>query len=164
MDKELIKEMRLAIKKNQIDDVKNLIQNNEGLIDTETIWGSFLHDAATFGTYEIAKYFIECGVDIHKKDKTFERSALTNAAFKGYLDIVQLLYDNGAILDVSNFSDNPLFAAIYNGHFDIVKFLIEKGIDLHVHYPLGKLDNVNAHEYARQYGKTEIANYIKGRM
>ena len=52
MDKELIKEMRQAIKKNQIDDVKHLIQNNEGLIDTETIWGSFLHDAATFGTYE----------------------------------------------------------------------------------------------------------------
>lgn len=164
MDKELIKEMRQAIKKNDLDTIKYLIDNNEGLLDVVTTFGTFLHDASTFGMYDVAKYFVECGIDINRKGGVGDSSALTRAAFKGYKNIVELLYENGAHLDVSSFDRNPLFAAIYNGHIDVVRFLVEKGIALKEYYAIGDLEKVDAYEYARQYGQTEIANYLKDNM
>lgn len=160
MDKELIKNMRQAIKNNEIDTVKCLIDNNEELLNAVTVFGTFLHDASSYGMYDIAKYFVECGIDVNRKGGVRESSALTAAAFNGYKNIVELLYENGAILDVSSFAGNPLFAAIYNGHFEVVRYLVEKGIELKTCYAIGDLEKVDAYEYARQYGQTEIANYL----
>ena len=164
MDKELIKNMRQAIKSNEIDTVKQLIDNNDGLLDAVTVFGTFLHDASTYGMYDIAKYLVDRGIDVNKRGGGRDSSALTSAAFKGYKNIVELLYENGANLDISSFERNPLFAAIYNGHFDVVKFLVEKGIDLNVCYAVGDFDKIDAYEYARQYGQTEIADYLQGNM
>lgn len=164
MDKELIKNMRQAIKSNEIDTVKQLIDNNDGLLDIVTVFGTFLHDASTYGMYDIAKHLVECGIDVNKRGGGRDSSALTSAAFKGYKNIVELLYENGASLDISCFERNPLFAAIYNGHFDVVKFLVEKGIDLNVCYAVGDFDKIDAYEYARQYGQTEIANYLRSNI
>lgn len=164
MDKELIKEMRQAIKKNELDTIKYLINNNDGLLDIVTTFGTFLHDASMYGMYDVAKYLVECGIDINKKGGVRDSSALTIAAFKGYKNIVELLYENGTHLDVSSFDRNPLIAAIYNGHLDVVRFLVEKGIDLKAYYAIGDLEKVDAYEYARQYGQTEIANYLKAKL
>lgn len=161
MDNNLIKEMRQAIKRNELDTVKQLIDNHHGLLQVVTVFGTFLHDAATYGMHDIAKYFVACGIDVNKKGGARDSSALTIAAFRGYQNIVELLYENGAILDVSSFPANPLFAAIYNGHFEVVRFLVEKGIELNVCYAIGDLDKVDAYEYARQYGQTEIAKYLQ---
>ena len=65
------------------------------------------------------------------------------------------------LLDAGTFEANPLFSAIYNNHFDVAKYLIDNGIDLKAAYAIGELDNCDALEYARQYGRTEIADYIK---
>lgn len=75
-----------------------MIDNNDGLLDVVTIFGTFLHDASTYGKY------------------------------------------------------------------DVVKYLVEKGIDFNVHYAIGELENVDAYEYARQYGQTEIAEYLKSKL
>jgi len=164
MDKELIKKMREAIKHNELGTVKYLVDNNDDLLNVETVFGTFLHDASRYGKYDIAKYFVDCGMDVNKKGGTREGTALTEAAFEGYMNIVELLYENGAIPVVSSFSANPLFAAIYNGHFEVVRFLVENGIDLKVYYAIGDLDKVDAYEYARQYGQTEIANYLQDKI
>ncbi len=161
MDKILIKEMRQAIKDNDLNTVSTLVENNDGLLNVVTIFGTFLHDASMYGMYDIAKYLTDCGIDVNKKGGTRDSSAMTIAAFNGYMDIVKLLYENGADLDVSSFERNPLFAAIYNGHFEVVKYLVEKGIDLEANYAIGDLEKVDAYEYARQYGRTEIANFLK---
>ena len=164
MDKEIIKEMRNAIKKNDLYTIKYLIDNNDGLLDVVTIFGTFLHDASTYGKYDVVKYLVECGIDINRTGGVGDSSALTSAAFKGYMNIVELLYEKGADFDISSFYRNPLFAAIYNGHLDVARFLVEKGIDFKVHYAIGDLENVDAYEYARQYGQTEIAEYLKSKL
>lgn len=164
MDKELIKEMRQAIKNNDLNTIKQLNENNQGLLDVITTFGTFLHDASTYGMYDVAKYFIDCGIDVNIRGGIRNSSALTIAAFKGHESIVELLFENGTHLEVSSFDMNPLFAAIYNGHLDIVKFLVEKGIDLNACYAIGDLGKVDAYEYARQYGQTEVANYLKEKM
>ncbi|RKM55661.1 ankyrin repeat domain-containing protein [Butyrivibrio sp. X503] len=164
MDKEILKEMRKAIKSNDLEHIKELIDNNQGILEEVTPCGTFLQDAATFGLFDVARYLIERGIDINKTGGAGDVSALTDAAFEGDLDMVKLLYDNGAIFDVSTFARNPLIAAIYNDHFDVVKFLVEKGIDLTPCYGIGDYDNVNAYDYAKLYGRTEIADYLKEKM
>ncbi len=161
MDKELIKTMRQAIKENDLEAIRKLIHDNEGVINTVTPLGTFLHMATSSGMYDVVKFLLENGIDVNIKGGIRDSSAMTIAAFKGYMDICELLYDNGAQLDVSDFDRNPLFAAIYNGHYDIVKFLVEKGIDTKASYAIGDLDSCDAYEYARQYGRTEIADYLK---
>lgn len=46
----------------------------------------------------------------------------------------------------------------------MAKFLIDKGIDLTASYSIGELENVDAYEYARQFGQLEIADYIKEKL
>ena len=164
MNKEILREMQPAIEDNELNRVKALVEKNEGILKEKTPFGTFLHDAASEGTLDIAKYLIECGVDVNEKGGARDGSAITEASFEGYFDIVKLLMDNGALLDTSTFARNPLFAAIYNNHFDIVKALVEKGIDISVSYAIGDIESCDAYEYARQYGRTEIAEYLKEKM
>jgi ankyrin repeat protein len=59
---------------------------------------------------------------------------------------------------------NPLFGAIYGGHQEVVKYLVQKGIDVSIRYTGENIKNMNAYEYAREFGQTEIAEYLKQRM
>ena len=161
MDKEIVKEMRQAIKNNDIKYINSLLDKDAQMINCVTFWGTWLHDASRYGMYDVVKYLIEKGADVNKKGGTRNAGPLTNAAFEGHKDIIELLLENGAILDTSDFAVNPLFAAIYNGHIDVVKYLVENGIDLDASYDIGSLKDVDAYEYASQYGQTEIANYLK---
>lgn len=164
MDKEVIKLMRQAVKQGDLVGVKSMLDNNRDLLECVTPFGTWLQVAAAHGQTDIVEYLIRCGMDVNKSEGMSDGGPIKSAAFKGYLDIVKFLYDNGALMDVSEASRNPLFAAIYNGHLDIVKFLVEKGIDLNACYAIGDLEKVDAYEYARQYGQTEIANYLKEKM
>lgn len=161
MDLELLKEMRQAIKKNDIEKVKKMVETHEGIINEVTVFGTFLHDAVKKGYFDMTKYLIESGIDINKRAGTRDASPLTDAASRGNLEMVEFLYENGAVLDVSSFSRNPLIAAIYGNHMAVVKFLVENGIDLSPCYGLGDYDNINVYDYAKIYGRTEIANYLK---
>lgn len=46
IDKEIIKSMREVIKKGDLNLVKELNQDNDGLLDVDTPFGSWLHVAA----------------------------------------------------------------------------------------------------------------------
>lgn len=141
-----------------------MVSSNSDLLNVETPFGTWLEVAAKEGKFEIVEYFIKSGIDINKCCGISDGGPIKSAAFEGHLDIVTLLYNNGAILDVSTSRKNPLLAAIYNNHFDVVKYLVENGIDLTASYKIGNLDKCNAYEYANQYGRTEIAEYIKEKM
>ncbi|WP_283750446.1 ankyrin repeat domain-containing protein [Bacillus cereus] len=56
------------------------------------------------------------------------------------------------------------FGAIYDGHKEVVEFLVEKGIDISIRYTGENIKNMNAYEYAEEFGQTEIATYIKRKM
>ena len=161
MDKELIREIRQAIKQGNIDAVKSILEENPDMLDVETPFGTWLQMASAQGKIDIVKYLLERGIDVNKCTGVTDGGAIKDAAFKGHLDIVKLLIQNGAVLDVSTAEKNPLFAAIYNGHFDVVKLLVENGIDITAAYPIGELESCDAYEFARQYGQTEIADYLK---
>lgn len=50
------------------------------------------------------------------------------------------------------------------GHQEVVKYLVQKGIDVSIRYRGENIKNMNAYEYARELGQTEIAEYLKQRM
>lgn len=164
MDKEVLKLMREAIKSGELKRVKELLTSYDGLLDEDTLFGSWLHVAADFGRIDIAEYLIYCGIDLNRNGGISGGNPVRSAARHGHVEIIELLYKNGARLDVSEANRNPLFGAICNGHFDVVRFLVEKGIDISAQYDMGTLNNVDAYEYARQYGQTEIADYLKGKL
>jgi ankyrin repeat protein len=86
------------------------------------------------------------------------------AAGAGHLEIVKYLIEAGAELDVTLAKGNPLFGAIYGGHKEVVELLVENGIDISIRYTGESIKNMNAYEYAREFGQTEIAEYLKQKM
>ena len=165
MDKKsLNKAIRNAIKLGDINEVKQLIGNDKEILNTITSFGTWLHVAAKKGHREIVGYLIDKGIDIDAKGGTFDASALNLAAGAGHLEIVKFLLEAGAELDVSLAKRNPLFGAIYGGHKEVVEFLVEKGIDISIRYTGESLKNMDAYEYAREFGQTEIAEYLKGKL
>lgn len=161
MDKNDYKIIKSSIKKGEIIEIKKILEEKPDLINEITPFGSWLQIAAMYGQFEIAQYLIDKNIDINKCGGVLDGGPLAEACSKGHLNIIKLLLEKGANIDVSTSSANPLFAAIYNGHFDVVKFLVEKGIDIKATYEIGDIKECGAYEYARQYGQTEIANYLK---
>lgn len=164
LDKEKIKVVRNAIKQNDLNLVKSLVMEDKELMNADTVFGSWLHVAAAHGKVEIAEFLIECGLDVNRNGGISGGTPVRCAASDGHLDIIKLLRQNGAMFDVSEATKNPLFGAICNGHYEVAKYLIDNRIDITVKYPIGKLDNVDAYEYARQFGQTKIADYIKEKL
>lgn len=158
------KAIRNAIKLGDIIGVKKLIGSDTEVLNTITAFGTWLHVAAKNGQLEIVQYLIQKGIDIDVKGGTFDASALNLAAGSGYIEIVKYLIEAGAELEATLAKRNPLFGAIYGGHKEVVEFLVEKGIDITIRYTGENIKNMNAYEYAREFGQTEIAEYLKQKM
>ncbi|MED1559348.1 ankyrin repeat domain-containing protein [Bacillus paramycoides] len=163
-EKSLNKAIRNAIKIGDINEVKQLIGNDKEILNTMTTFGTWLHVAAKKGHLEMVEYLINKGIDIDARGGTFDASALNLAAGAGHLEIVKYLIKTGAELDVSLAKRNPLFGAIYGGHKEVAEFLVEKGIDISIRYTGENIKNMDAYEYAREFGQTEIAEYLKQKM
>lgn len=134
------------------------------LLNEMTSFGTWLHVAVKRGNMEIIEYLISKGIDVNVKDGTFDANALKTAAGAGQLEVVRYLIDNSSIMDTSLAQRNPLFGAIYSGHMNVVKELVERGIDVSVRYTSESLNDMDAHDYAKEFGQTEIANYLKGKI
>lgn len=163
-EKSLNKTIRNAIKLGDINEVKRLIGDDKEILSTMTSFGTWLHVAAKKGHLEMVEYLINKGIDIDARGDIFDASPIRVAAGAGHFEIVKYLIERGAELDVTLAKRNPLFGAIYGGHKEVVECLVEKGIDISIRYTGENIKNMNAYEYAREFGQTEIAEYLKQKM
>jgi uncharacterized protein len=146
------------IKHGDIDQAKELISNDEGLLHVVTPFGTWLHVAARDGDMDMI--LVKSGMDLNINEGVPKSAPIAHAASEGELSIVEYLFDNGAHLDVSASNRNPLFSAIYGGHLYLVKYLVGKGIDTTVKYTGDAMNELDAYEFAIESGQVEIAKYL----
>lgn len=92
------------------------------------------------GDYNGAAELLKQGVDVNDRDYA-GNTALHDAALKGHYDIVELLLDNGAEIDVRSGAtdlDTPLIDAASHSHVSIVKLLLDRGADPLIYNAQGK--------------------------
>jgi ankyrin repeat protein len=90
-----------------------------------------LIQAAMSGDIEQVKRYIEEDVDANRVDPEYGDTALSQAAFKGYTDIVELLLNK----QPSDYSKNlALILACQAGHESIVDKLLANGADVNAYF------------------------------
>ncbi|SCU86312.1 LAME_0D05534g1_1 [Lachancea meyersii CBS 8951] len=83
------------------------------------------------GKYDNAKRLIQEGFNVNDQDNA-GNSSLHEAALNGHLDIVELLLENGADINIQSYEpikDTPLIDAAANRHLDVVKLLLKFNAD-----------------------------------
>lgn len=75
-----------------------------------------------------------CWTLIHAAAIVLENTALMLACCGGHEDIVKLLIDSGADLELQNESGHtPLMEAASGGHVEVAKILLENGAGINTH-------------------------------
>ncbi|CAM4279257.1 ankyrin [Bacillus manliponensis] len=149
------------IKNGDIEQAKEIIITDKNLLDFVTPFGTWLHVAVRAGKLNMIKFLVESGMGININDGVPKSAPIAHAASEGEISIVEYLFDNGAILDVSDPNRNPLFSAIYGRHINIVKYLVQNGIDITANYTGDTMKDIDAYVFAIERGQTEIAEYLK---
>lgn len=164
-ENEILMPIHRAIKQGNLPEVMRLIADDESRLHMWTPFGTWLHDAASNGALDIVRWLVSKGVNINAYNESNERPPLCDAAAEGFVDVVKSLIDSGATLDVSNSVRNPLFAAIVGGlsdsHTSVAKLLVDSGIDTTIRYP--NIDNMDALEYAKEWGRSDIVTLLESR-
>jgi ankyrin repeat protein len=111
-----------ACRNGDIEMVKLLIKDENDFksrkYDNALIW------AASNGHFEVVKYLVEKGADIHAKDD----QPLQYACVFGHFKIAKYLVEKGAHIHAGN--DYGFRRACHHGHFQVSRFLIEKGCNI----------------------------------
>jgi uncharacterized protein len=163
-EKQIAIKIRAAIKRGDVQNVAALLNTDTRLVHLMTPFGTWLHVAASHGQPEIVKLLIGLGADVNAYGGIAGGGALSLAASKGHVEIVQYPLSCGANLDVSEPERNPLFSAIHGGHVDVAKLLIDNGIDVQVKYSGPSMQNMNALAFAQERGHREIAKLLAERQ
>jgi ankyrin repeat protein len=142
----LNEELFEAVKKGDMEEVRELLENGAD-VNAKSIDGSTpLHYAAHHGHVDVARLLIENGADVNAKSNDGS-TPLHDAAHHGQVDAARLLIENGADVNAkSNYDSTPLHWAAWGGHVDFVRLLIEKGADVNAEDNDGKTPIDIAHE------------------
>jgi ankyrin repeat protein len=88
-----------------------------------------IHMAALQGNIDAVTTFLERQTFPINSNRNGGKRPISLAARGGYLKIVELLLDNGAILDFLHPSETPLYQAVDFNHLEVVDLLIDRGAD-----------------------------------
>ena len=154
------KEMRIAIRRGDVDRISSLINTHPEYTNLMTPFGTWLHVASRVGNLDVVKHLVDLGIDVNKAGGTFETGPLKTAVSFGHIKVVEYLLSNGAKEDLSEPFRNPLFSAIYNGRYDIAELLVDHGIDTTVRYTGENMRNMDALKYAIELEQFEIADLL----
>lgn len=121
----LIDIFKIAIKKNHLDVVKYLVENDK--CEIYNINAAF-KESCKFGNVEMAKFLDDSGANT---ECPFN-SPLFMAVRSGSLEMVKYLVEKGADIKMQNTlaKNDFLSIASANGNLEIVKYLVENGIKI----------------------------------
>lgn len=154
------KDIYEAIRVGDIKQIKQIFNANIELLNLKTPLGSWLHIATQHGQTQIVEYLVNMGVDVNVQGGSSNSNSLNVAAQEGNVELLEYFLKKGAVIDVSEPDRNPLFSAIHNGHINAVELLIEAGVDTSVKYTGQTMINMDAIEFAKEWGRIDIAELI----
>lgn len=165
--------VRLLLEKGADVDVKRItnvataLEGNNGTGPTDSV--STLHllkllDDIKVGNTKAIEYLIEKGEDVNIKNPTDGVTALWIASQNGYSEIVRLLLEKGAKVNIkTNDGTTALMIAAKNDHTNVIKLLVEKGADVNVKSAALDVKTTNGSTAimpAAQNGHTEIVKLL----
>jgi len=126
--------LMMASYKNNADIIKLLIEKGASVDAKNNRGDTVLHIAAYMGYDNLVKLFLEhASIVDHINDQTFttKYTALHFATFKGHIDIIRLMIQAGAFMNLLDHQgNNCLMLAMLQQHFDVMNMLIDEHIDV----------------------------------
>ena len=141
--------------------VKELLKSNGGLLTVNTVFGSWLHIAASYGRIDIASYLIDCGIDVNRNGDISGGNPIRSAAENGQIEMVEFLYNHGTEFDVSEAAKILYLEQSMEGIIMSFNFWLNMELTLQKSYPIGELDHVDGCVYAQQIGRHKIEQYLR---
>src|SRR6266446_6570118 len=115
------------------------------------------HPVMEESSLEIARLLVNHGAKVNVTDDSRGETPLHAAAQSGYREIVELLVECGASLDVQNiYQESSLHMACRKGKLDVLRFLIDRGLDINSR---DSVDQIPLHT-ASQSGQVEAARLL----
>jgi len=143
----------------KFDAVAHLVYTHPDAIDAFAEDGfTPLGLACYFGQSEVARYLVLKGADVNQPSNNgFNVYPIHSAAAGNYTDIVRMLIDNGAQVNVKQQAGaTPIHSAAQNGNLEMLILLLEHGAEVNTRMEGGKL----AADLAREKGFDEIAEIL----
>ncbi|KAJ6474843.1 ankyrin repeat-containing domain protein [Mycena sanguinolenta] len=119
--------LRIAMFNNHIKALQLLLEH--GAADNVEKWGRVLKEASGDGKYEMVRILLGCAVNFNTKDERHIGAALCTAASRNYSDIVKLLLEDGAGLDLEDWG-MALKIGSKDGSLESVRLLLGRGVDI----------------------------------
>jgi len=121
LDEELFE----AVKKGDIDKVRELLRRGASVKARNEYGGTPLHYAALRGHVDVARLLLERGADVNAKSM-YDATPLHVAAFVGYADVARILLEHGADPGIRNRDGKtPLDIAREKGHKEVARVIEE---------------------------------------
>ena len=144
----------MAAKNGHYDICVLLIKKGADVNSNALIYGTPLHVAKT---KKIAELLLKNGADINAKATKVEDSVLHTCAWRGNLEVCELIIEKGIDVNIVNkLKFTPLHSSSAFGKSDIAKLLIEKGADLDAR----NNDGWTPLHLAAGLGKMEVAQVL----
>ena len=143
----------------KFDAVAHLIYTHPDAIDAYAEDGfTSLGLACYFGQFEVARYLVLKGADVNQPSNNgFNVYPIHSAAAGNYTDIVRMLIDSGAKINVKQQAGaTPLHSAAQNGNLEMLILLLEHGAEVNTRMEGGKLPT----DLARDKGFDDIAEIL----
>jgi len=114
-----------------------------------------IHTAARQGNLKDVRRQLAWGVNVNERHFFTRDTILIEAADNGHLNVVKLLIEKGADVNLKGEAwYGPLHAAAAKGHIEVVKILLENGADVNIFH-----QNKPLH-YAAMNGHIEVARIL----
>ena len=143
----------------KFDTVAHLIYTHPDAINEHAVDGfTPLGLASYFGQLEVARYLILKGADVNQPSNNgFNVFPIHSAAAGNYTDIVRILIENGAQVNVRQQAGvTPLHSAAQNGNLELLILLLENGAETNIRMEGGKIPA----DLAKDKGFDEIAEIL----
>lgn len=151
-----------AVRKNNIKQVRELIQQGYDINKPDSNGDTALILAAYEGKNEILKLLLEAGADVSVLDPGMKATALHAAAYAGRTEAAKLLIEFN--IDINRQGPyngyTALHDAIWQNNIDTAKVIIDAGADLNIKSKNGQTPL----EMARNLNRKEIVKLIEEKL